>query len=370
MYSRSAPFTPRPARPGPRTVLTWGLLGVLSSLVGCRDGRDFSPGAASVAPGENPPGMVWIPGGTFAMGGDGPNALPAERPVHRVHVDGFFMDVHSVTNREFAEFVAATGYVTVAERAPDVEDLLSQLPAGSPPPPPELLVPGSVVFTPTSHRVDMRDVSRWWRWVPGANWQHPDGPDSDVVGKEDLPVVQVAWPDAVAYADWAGKRLPTEAEWEFAARGGLERMPHPWGEAPHDPDHPQAHIYPGLFPTHAAAPRPVESYPANDYGLFDMSGNVWQWTEDWFRPDTYQLDHVQGMVRNPTGPPAGLDPRDGFEATKVIRGGSFLCSDSYCRGYRVSARGTGAPDTGASHIGFRTVMSVEQWRRKAVRSGK
>ena len=301
--------------------------------------------------------MVWVPGGRFLMGSEGPHANPDERPVHEVEVDGFFIDRDAVTNAEFAAFVKATGYQTVAERAPDVAALLAQLPPGTPPPAREQLVPGSLVFAPLSHQVDLRDWSRWWRWMPGANWRHPDGPTSSIEGKATHPVVQVAWDDAMAYATWAGRRLPTEAEWEFAARGGAEQQAHPWGDAPLDSLHPQAHTYTGRFPTHSASTRPVGSFPPNAYGLRDMSGNVWQWTMDWFRPDTY-ADRARAVVRNPAGPPDGI----GAGPSRVLRGGSFLCNDSYCRGYRVSARSSGAPDTGGPHIGFRTVMSVEQWR--------
>ena len=333
---------------------------IVLALTACTTADDA---ALVQRPGDAPPGMVWISGGTFSMGDDGQFAAPEERPVHQVRVDGVYMDVNAVTNAAFRTFVTATGYITIAERAPDAQEILQQLPPGSPPPPAALMVPGSVVFTAVSGPVNLRDVSQWWRWVPGANWRHPDGPRSSIVGKDSLPVVHVSWADAVAYATWAGKRLPTEAEWEFAARGGRERAAHAWGDIPHDSTHPQAHIYQGTFPSHPAAPQPVGTYPTNGYGLNDMSGNVWQWTLDWFRPDSYQLDFARGTVRNPTGPATGLDPREGREASKVIRGGSFLCNDSYCRGYRVSARGNGAPDTGASHIGFRTVMTAAQWKQ-------
>jgi sulfatase modifying factor 1 len=307
--------------------------------------------------------MVWIPGGEFSMGSDGSLALPHERPVHRVHVSGFFMDVDAVTNAEFAAFVAATGYITVAERAPSREEIMRGLPAGAPEPPAEMLVPGSLVFTPvanaTAGGVDLRDVSQWWKWVPGASWRHPRGPESDLTGKDSVPVVQVAWEDAVAYATWRGGRLPTEAEFEYAARGGINGAEHAWGSDAHDSANPQAHIYTGAFPEHPAEAKPVGSYPANGYGLRDMSGNVWQWTADWYRPDTYALRAQSGDSEDPTGPARGLDPRTEGASTRVIRGGSFLCSDVYCRGYRVSSRGQGAPDTGASHIGFRVVVAID-----------
>jgi formylglycine-generating enzyme required for sulfatase activity len=286
-----------------------------------------------------------------------------------VHVDGFFMDAHTVTNAQFRAFVAATGYVTVAERAPDVAELLRQLPPGTPPPSADALVPGSLVFAPTGHEVDLRDPSRWWRWVPGADWRHPRGPGSSIAGKDDYPVVHVAWADAAAYAAWAGGRLPTEAEWERAARGGRARTEFAWGDAPYDSTRPQAHIYAGTFPTHDAEPKPVRSHPPTGYGLYDMAGNVWQWTMDWYRPDTYARDAARGVVRNPAGPAGGTDAGDGLEPARVLRGGSFLCSDTYCRGYRVSARSPGAPDSGASHIGFRIVMTVAQWRQRDATAG-
>jgi formylglycine-generating enzyme required for sulfatase activity len=320
-------------------------------------------------PGEAPPGMVWIPGGQFMMGDEGPHSTAAEQPVHAVYVDGFFMDVHTVTNAGFRTFVSATKYVTVAERAPTAEEILRSLPAGTPAPDPKLLVAGSVVFKPSAHVGNLHDWSQWWAWTPGADWRHPGGPATSISGKDNYPVVQVAWDDAVAYAAWAGRRLPTEAEWEFAARGGMENREFAWGDAPFDSQQPQAHIYEGEFPTHAAEPKPVGSYVANKYGLHDMSGNVWQWTRDWYRPDTYKRRGWRGIViENPGGPAEGLTPREGFEPSRVTRGGSFLCSDSYCRGYRVAARSPGAPDSGASHIGFRTVMTVEQWQAWKQRS--
>ena len=262
----------------------------------------------------------------------------------------------SSTNAEFAAFVDAAGYVTVAERVPVLAEIMRGLPPGSPPPPAEALVPGLLVFTPASGTVDLRDVTRWWRWTPGASWCHPTGPQSNLTGKQQHPVVHVAWEDAVAYAWWIGGRLPTEAEWEFAARGGRTRNTYTRADTPHDAAHPQAHIDEGTFPSHPAEPVAVGPYPANGFGLHDMAGNVWQWTADWYRPDTYSRRGGSATVTDPPGPGRGTDPRSEVEPSRVIHGGSFLCSDVYRRGYRVSARGTGAPDIGASHIGFRVVV--------------
>lgn len=325
---------------------------------------DAPSAVGATQPGASPPGMVWIPGGEFRMGGDDQHATPAEQPVHRVYVDGFFMDARTVTNAQFRAFVEATGYITIAERAPDVAELMHQLPPGSPPPDPTTLVPGSLVFKSTGQPVDLRDWSQWWAWTPGADWRHPSGRGDSIIGRDNYPVVHVAWDDAVAYAQWAGGRLPTEAEWEFAARGGDHRTTHAWGDEPIDPEHPQAHIYTGEFPSHAAAPKPVGSHAATRFGLYDMAGNVWQWTSDWYRPDTYRRDAALGTVRNPRGPAASLNPATEGQPTRTVRGGSYLCSDTYCRGYRVSARSPGAPDSGTSHTGFRIVMSVDQWQTR------
>jgi formylglycine-generating enzyme len=232
--------------------------------------------------GEGPPGMVWVSGGEFTMGSDAPDASPAERPTHRVRVDGFWMDATDVTNDQFRRFVEATGYVTTAEKAPTAEDIKRYAMPDAPPPKKENLVAGSVVFTPPDHPVDLKDVSQWWKWTPGADWRHPEGPRSSIAGKDDHPVVHVSWFDAAAYAAWAGKRLPTEAEWEFAARGGLEGKKYVWGDEPFQEERPQCNSFQGHFPDQNtskdgyARTSPVKAFPPNGYGLYDMAGNVWQ----------------------------------------------------------------------------------------------
>ena len=332
---------------------------IIAITMGCTTSGNPSP-LVIESPGEAPPGMVWVPGGRFEMGSESAVAGPEEGPVHPVEVDGFFIDVHTVTNRRFREFVEATKYVTIAERVPDEAALMRQLPADSPRPDAALFVPGSLVFTPTTREVDLRDWSQWWRWVPGANWRHPKGPESSIDGLDDHPVVHVAWDDAVAFATWAGARLPTEAEWEFAARSRQSTSDHSWGDAPLDTAHPQAHTYAGVFPTHDASTAPVGQHAPNALGLHDMSGNVWQWTVDAFSPFAFRAGTV---ARSPVNADTAAN------AMRTLRGGSHLCNDSYCRGYRVSARSPNARDSGASHIGFRTVMTVEQWRNRNSRPG-
>lgn len=315
-------------------------------------------------PDEPPPeGMLWIPGGEFTMGSDAAGAWPDEQPAHRVSVDGFWMDQTEVTNAQFEAFTAATGYVTTAEKAPTVEELLANSPEGTPAPPPEALVAGSLVFTPPDHAVPLNDVRAWWTWTPGANWRHPEGPASDLKGRENHPVVQVSWDDAVAYATWAGKRLPTEAEWEFAARGGLDRQPYTWGADPPSTTQPQANLWTGRFPhdnTNAdgyVRTAPVGSFPPNGFGLKDMSGNVWEWCSDWYDRDLYSRRSKTSVVQNPGGPRASHDSMRPFMAQRSQRGGSFLCNDSYCSRYRPSARHGCTADTGMSHVGFRCVKS-------------
>ncbi|MFO0910138.1 MAG: formylglycine-generating enzyme family protein [Isosphaeraceae bacterium] len=321
------------------------------------------PKDTNAAPGPRPEGMVWIPAGEFTMGSTDPLAWPDEGPPHRVSVDGFWMDAHEVTNDEFRRFVDATGYVTTAERPPDAAEILGQSPPGTPPPAKELLVPGSLVFTPPASPVALDDISRWWTWTPGACWRHPEGPGSTLEGRGDHPVVQVSWDDATAYARWAGKRLPSEAEWERAARGGSDGHPFVWGDVPASDASIRANIWQGHFPDRNSAqdgyPRtaPVGSFAANAFGLHDMAGNVWEWCADWYDRTLYESRAGQGVVKNPVGPTASRDPRQPFTPQRVQRGGSFLCNDNYCARYRPSARHGCAPDTGMSHVGFRCVRN-------------
>lgn len=303
----------------------------------------------------DPPGMVWIPGGTFRQGSDNPKMRDAQ-PVHQVTVDGFWMDCTAVTNEQFAQFVEATGYVTVAERTPQAKDFPGARP--------ENLVVGSVVFNPSNGPVPLDNHLRWWIYVEGANWRHPEGPESNLQGREKHPVVHVAWEDAAAYAKWAGKRLPTEAEFEFAARGGLDRKKYAWGDDLRPGDKWMANIWQGHFPyentaeDNFRATAPVGSFAANGYGLYDIAGNVWEWCADWYRPDYYaKLATGPQPVQNPQGPNDSYDPAEPGMAKRVMRGGSYLCTDQYCTAYEAGARGKGAPDTGTNHLGFRCVTT-------------
>jgi formylglycine-generating enzyme len=331
---------------------------------------------------SGPADMVWIPGTDFMMGTDNRLTLPNERPAHKVHVNGFWMDRHDVTNAEFRRFVEATGYVTTAEQKPRWEDLKVQLPPGTPEPPDDVMVPGALVFVGTDAPVSLSDYSKWWRFVPGANWRHPQGPSSDIAGKDNHPVVQVSYEDARAYAKWAGKRLPTEAEWEFAARGGLEQKDFSWGSEKNPDGKQMANIwdnqarpFPVVTDTKVqVGTSPVGQYAPNGYGLYDMAGNVWQWVSDWYRADYFQTEAGLGKtIDDPMGPSASFDPDDPgvpVDAPKrVTRGGSFLCSDVYCSSYRTSARRGTDPLNSMSHIGFRLAMTSAQWQ-DALKSGR
>lgn len=307
-----------------------------------------------VAVASDMPQAVYVPAGTFWMGStrDGTDAAP----VHRVTLDGFWLDRTEVTNAAFVAFVRATGYVTVAERPPD--------PAAFPDVSLDLLVPGSAVFRPALPAGGAAEAPAWWRYQPGADWRHPEGPGSSVVGRDDHPVVHVAWEDARAYCAWRGARLPTEAEWEYAARGAPRINEPPrrfvWGDSPTIGGRWQANVWQGRFPHentredgHAGA-APVASYPANRLGLHDLAGNVWEWVADWYRPDAYAA-HAR---KNPMGPSTSFDPAEPSSPKRVQRGGSYLCSPLYCLRYTVAARGRGAPDSGASNLGFRCAADV------------
>lgn len=316
------------------------------------------------APGKPPEAMVWIPGREFATGavvngqGSGEMPMPSNdaEPIHRVRVDGFWMDKTEVTNEQFVKFVAATAYVTVAEQAPTKEEF--------PDAPPENLVAGSVIFAPPDHEVPLTNYYQWSTYVKGANWRHPTGPPSDIQGKEKYPVVQIAYPDVEAYAKRAGKRLPTEAEFEFAERGGLSGKTDASGDEFRPKGKWMANTFQGKFPIHDdgedrfAGIAPVAQFPPNGYGLYDTAGNVWEWSCDWYRTNYYeQLAKTGGVAANPKGPGSSLDPAEPNEPKRVQRGGSFLCTDQYCSRYIVGTRGKGEVSTGTNHLGFRCVKS-------------
>lgn len=312
----------------------------------------------SVGLGSDDVPMVYIPGGTYLMGSD---EFPDTRPVHKVTVDGFWIDVHEVTNAQFARFVAATGYQTVAERPLNPEDY--------PTVPLDMLQPGSAVFSPPQQAVSLDNPLQWWKYVPGANWRHPEGPGSSIEGRENEPVVHIAYEDALAYAKWAGKRLPTEAEWEFAARGGRKSSRFYWGDELKPGGRWVANVYQGEFPVKDAAEdgfqgvAPVMSFAPNPWGLYDMEGNVWEWCSDYYRPDYYQ----NSPNKNPKGPADSYDPMEPGAVKRVQRGGSFLCNERYCVRYVAGSRGKGEVSSGSNNLGFRCVSDEpppEGLRRK------
>lgn len=311
---------------------------------------------ASANPAEQ--AMAKIPAGTFMMGGDTRQAKRDELPKHTVYIDSFALDTNQVTNEQFHTFVISTGYVTEAEKKPDWEELKKQLPANTPKPDDSKLFAASLVFTPPAHPVSLEDYTQWWTSMSGANWRHPRGPESSLDKLNKHPVVHVSWNDAYAYCQWIKKRLPTEAEWEWAARGGLENKPFPWGDEPIDTLPSKANTWQGEFPYNNTLQdqyyytSPVKSFSPNGYGLYDMAGNVWEWASDWYHHDYYKLSSKDTLV-NPQGPTNSYDPNETWTRKKVLRGGSFLCNESYCTGYRVSARMKFTPDTSMEHIGFR-----------------
>jgi formylglycine-generating enzyme len=317
-------------------------------------------------PTEVPEGMVWIPGGEFSMGCDtvndgycsSPGLTSDAVPIHRVSVDGFWMDKTEVTNEQFSKFVEATGYVTMAEKVPTEEDFPGLTS--------ELLQKGSIVFSPPSEPVPLDNVTRWWKFVPGASWKNPEGPESDLTGREKYPVVHVSHADAEAYAKWAGKRLPTEAEWEFAARGGEAGQLYPWGNNLRPNGKFVANTFQGEFPNKDTGLdgfkgiAPVAQFPPNAFGLHDVAGNVWEWCHDLYRADYFEVlarEQPNSVVINPQGPSDSWDPIEPQTKKHSQRGGSFLCTDQYCTRYMVGTRGKGESNGGEAHVGFRCCRS-------------
>jgi formylglycine-generating enzyme required for sulfatase activity len=316
-------------------------------------------------------GMVFIQGGSFEMGSDGNIKGDGEKgyvgsdefPKHQVEINSFWMDATEVTNIQFKAFVDATGYVTTAEIAPDWEEIKKSLPPGTPRPPDSVLAPASLVFIQTDGPVLLQDYSQWWRWTIGAHWRHPFGPGSNIEGKDNYPVVHISWDDAQSYCKWAGKRLPTEAEWEYASRGGQTNQIYSWGNEHINKGISKANSWEGDFPYNNELndgylyTAPVKSYLPNGYGLYDMAGNVWEWCQDWYHIDYYKMI-ANEISNNPDGPNVSYDPDEPYIKKRVMKGGSFMCNDSYCSGYRNSMRMKSSPDTGSLHTGFRTVMDA------------
>ncbi len=309
--------------------------------------------------------MVWIPGGTYVMGSA--EFYPEERPAHRITVSGFWMDRHQVTNNEYRRFVQATGYTTYAERTPNPKDY--------PGAPPHMLVPGSLVFQQAPHRVSLHNWRQWWDFVPSTDWQHPEGPNSSLRGRHKHPVVHIAYEDAMAYAEWAGKTLPTEAQWEVAARGGLDEATYAWGNEFAPAGKMMANTWQGEFPWQNLREdgyertAPVGSYPPNGYGLYDMAGNVWEWTDDWYQAShAAEQDHPHGEHKACCAPenPRGAKMDESYDPEqphiriprKVIKGGSFLCAPNYCLRYRPAARSPEMIDSSTCHLGFRCVVNA------------
>ncbi|NAS11552.1 formylglycine-generating enzyme family protein [Poritiphilus flavus] len=314
-----------------------------------------------------PDGMVWIPGSVYMQGavpGDA-YAMGHEKPQHSVAVNGFFMDLHEVTNAQFARFVDATNYITVAERPIDWEEMKKQLPEGTAKPHDSVMQPGSLVFRKPGKPVpNLYDFSQWWMWKIGANWKMPKGPGSSIEGKDEYPVVHIAFEDAVAYCEWAGRRLPTEAEWELAARAGRKNQVHPWGDDAESLAK-MANTWTGEFPVSNTkndgfeGSAPVKTYPPNDFGLYDMSGNVWEWTSDWYNTNYYKQLSTGKTAYDPMGSSEPYNAGNPYAREKIIKGGSFLCNASYCASYRTSSRMANSLDSSLEHLGFRTVATVD-----------
>ncbi len=337
------------------------------ALLGCKENKNAIKTYENTTK-EPPQGMVWIPAGTFEQGAVSQDkmAMHYEKPSHTVTVDGFYMDITEVTNAQFSKFIEETNYITTAERTINWEEMKAQLPEGTPKPHDSILQPGSLLFKKTKTSVpNLYDFSQWWKWTIGANWKHPNGKDSSIKGKENHPVVHISFDDAIAYCQWAGKRLPTEAEWEYAARGGKKNNIYFWGN---DVTQLSKHVnsWEGEFPVFNTAVdgfekrAPVKSYPANYFGLYDISGNVWEWTSDWYNTNYYsELASLNTSIINPQGATEAYNPNSPYLKEKIIKGGSFLCNASYCASYRLSSRMGSSTDSSLEHLGFRTVVTQD-----------
>ncbi|WP_142785776.1 formylglycine-generating enzyme family protein [Changchengzhania lutea] len=358
-----------------RLVLICNLLFCALIIIGCKDSEKKAQTRTAIeipeVP-EAPNGMVWIPGGTFNQGAvpQDDTAMTHEKPAHAVRVDGFFMDMTEVTNAEFSKFVQATGYITTAEQGIIWEDMKQQLPLGTPKPHDSILQPGSLTFKKVKSAVpNLFDYSQWWHWSIGASWKHPQGDGSSIEGKDNYPVVHISFEDAEAYCIWAGRRLPTEAEWEYAARAGKYDAIYFWGNDDSLLSK-MANTWEGEFPLNNTTMdgyerlAPVKSYPANGFGLFDMAGNVWEWTNDWYHVNYYkELSNMGSTVVNPQGAGEAYNPNNPYIQEKIIKGGSFLCSASYCASYRVSSKMGTDTKSSLEHLGFRTVATLDMLKK-------
>lgn len=341
-------------------VFAVGIINVIMLIIGLSSCKEYNNVNASTSK----DGMVFIPAGTLEMGGDNEQADPNEYPKHKVAIDSFLMDETEVTNEQFKRFIEATGYLTIAERPLNWDEMKKQLPPDTPQPPDSLMQPGALVFHKTQTPVPLDNPGLWWTWTIGASWKHPMGPNSNIDSIMNHPVVQIAWEDAVAFAKWVGKRLPTEAEWEWAARGGKENMIYSWGNDLIPGQKPAANFWQGFFPylndteDGYFGTAPVKSFAPNGYGLYDISGNVWEWCQDWFDAEYY--NKADSGRKNNSGPKVAFNPMMPYQQEKVIRGGSFLCSEEYCSGYRNSRRMGSTTDTGLNHTGFRCVKDLKK----------
>ena len=344
------------------------LLVITALIIGCKQNNSSQNNSSqkSSIPQNTPEGMVWIPAGVYKQGASAKDkiALPHEKPKHSVQIDGFYMDITEVTNAQFSKFIDATNYITTAEQPIDWALIASQLPPGTPKPHDSILQPGSLLFKKTKTSVpNLYDFSQWWKWSIGANWKEPNGKGSTISGKESHPVVHVSFKDAQAYCKWAGRRLPTEAEWEYAARGGKKDKIYFWGDFV-DKLSSNVNSWEGEFPVSNTQAdgfeksAPVKSFPPNDFGLYEISGNVWEWTSDWYNVNYYAILASKAEVSsNPKGAQSAYNPNNPQISEKIIRGGSFLCNASYCASYRVSSRMATDPNTSLEHLGFRTVAT-------------